>query len=229
MDAIKKQCAKEALQFIQENTIIGLGGGSTIAYLIEFIKSANLSVKIVTPSTTTKMLCVSNGLEVLPTSSVEKISVAFDGCDEVDEQLIALKSGGGIHTKEKLIANMADDYILLIDESKFVPSLTGKFPIVLEILEDSLSFVKKRIYEIGGIPTIRQSTEKDGYTISDNGNLLMDVRLENIDDFTGLQETLTAICGVVETSLFTKEVTKVLIAKETSFQILSKNNNGVIA
>ncbi|MGP7817133.1 ribose 5-phosphate isomerase A [Niallia sp. 01092] len=228
-DNIKKRCAKEALQFIHPNTIIGLGGGSTIAYLINYIQSTNLAVKIVTPSTKTRMLCINNGLEVLPTSSVEKVSVAFDGCDEVDEQLFALKSGGGIHTKEKLIANMAEEYILLIDESKFVPSLTCKHPIVLEILEDSLTYVEKKIHEIGGKCSIRHSAEKDGYTISDNGNLLMDVHFEKVDDFTTLQEKLKSICGVVETSLFTKEVTKVLIAKETGFQVISKNNDGVIA
>ncbi|WP_445486823.1 ribose 5-phosphate isomerase A [Niallia sp. 03133] len=229
MDNIKKRCAKEALQFIQPNTIIGLGGGSTIAYLIEYIQSANLSVKIVTPSAKTKTLCIKRGLEVLPTSSVEKVSVAFDGCDEVDEQLYALKSGGGIHTKEKLIASMADEYILLIDESKFVSSLTNKYPVVLEILEDSLTFVQKIIRDIGGSPTIRHSAEKDGYTISDNGNLLMDVHFEKTEDFEILQTKLKSISGVVETSLFTKEVTKLLIATETGFQVISKNNNGVIA
>jgi len=68
----------------------------------------------VTPSFTTASLCVQNGLQVVPTWSVDRIAVAFDGCDEVDEQLHALKSGDGIHTKEKLIASMADHYIMLV-------------------------------------------------------------------------------------------------------------------
>ena len=74
-----------------------------------------------------------------------KISVAFDGCDEVDENLIALKSGGGIHTKEKIIATMADDYILLVDESKVVKRLEFKYPIVLEILPESKALVEKEV------------------------------------------------------------------------------------
>jgi len=105
---LKKICAKEAMKYIKNGMIVGLGGGRSIAYLIEYIKEdKNLKVKVVTPSTKTKMLCIENELEVLHTCSVDKIDVAFDGCDQVDKALNALKSGGGIHTKEKLIASMA--------------------------------------------------------------------------------------------------------------------------
>ncbi|PKG24850.1 ribose 5-phosphate isomerase A [Niallia nealsonii] len=228
-DTIKRRCAKKALDFIANDTIIGLGGGSTISYLIEYLQSEpQLRVKIVTPSNTTRMLCIKNGLEVLPTSSISSISVAFDGCDEVDEQLYALKSGGGIHTQEKLVASMAEDYILLVDESKFVPSLTCKHPIVLEIFPESLCYVEKMIWQLDGETSIRKSAEKDGFTISDNGNLLIDVHFNQVDNFAILQQTLINICGVIETSLFTKEVTKVLLATENDFQLISKTTNEVI-
>lgn len=105
---LKKICAKEALKYIKEESIIGLGGGSTISYLVSYIKELGLNVQIVTPSFKTEQLCIENGLNVLPTWSVNSISVAFDGCDEIDYDLTSLKSGGGIHTKEKIIASMAD-------------------------------------------------------------------------------------------------------------------------
>ncbi len=149
-DDLKKACAKEALKYIKNNTIIGLGGGSTISYLIDYIKEDKyINVKVVTPSMKTQMLCIKNGLEVLHTSSVDKVFVAFDGCDEVDLNLNALKSGGGIHTKEKLIASMTDDYILLVDDTKVSDTLTFKQPVVLEILQDSLSYVERKIEELG--------------------------------------------------------------------------------
>ena len=75
---LKKNCAKEALKYIKDNTVIGLGGGQTISYLVDFIKEEKLNVKVVTPSMKTKMLCIKNGLEVLHTFSVDKIDVAFD-------------------------------------------------------------------------------------------------------------------------------------------------------
>lgn len=212
-DDIKKACAKEALKFIESNTVIGLGGGSTISYLIGYIKEAkNLQVRVVTPSIKTRMLCIANGLEVLHTGTVDQVAVAFDGCDEVDANLHALKSGGGIHTKEKLIAAMARDYILLVDETKFVERLTFKHPVVLEILEDALKYVVKAVAALGGKPVLRQSPAKDGFTVSDNGNLLLDAYFQDVHDAAELDNRLRNIRGVFDTSLFVDVVSKVLVA-----------------
>jgi ribose 5-phosphate isomerase A len=221
---LKKKCAKEALRYIKDDMIVGLGGGRSISYLIEFIKEEkNLKVKIVTPSTKTKMLCIENGLEVLHTSFVDKVDVAFDGCDQVDENLNALKSGGGIHTKEKLIASMSEEYILLVDEAKVEKELTFNVPVVLEIFEDSLKYVERKVLELGGNPVIRSSDIKDGFTISDNGNLLINVFFKNVDDVYKLNDRLIKICGVIETSLFTNVITKAIIASEEGIRVLSKN------
>lgn len=215
---LKKECAKAALAYIKNNTIIGLGGGSTISHLIDYIKAKELQVKVVTPSFRTKMLCLQQGLEVLHTGSVDRVSVSFDGCDEVDEHFHALKSGGGIHTKEKLIASMSDDYILLVDDTKFVKTLTFKHPVVLEILEDSLRFVEQQVTALGGKPSIRQSPAKDGFTVSDNGHLLLDVYFSHVEDSCELENSLKRISGVIDTSLFTRVVTKVLIAGESGIR-----------
>jgi ribose 5-phosphate isomerase A len=221
---LKKNCAKEAIKYIKSGMIIGLGGGRSIAYLIEHIKEdKNLNVKIVTPSTKTRLLCIENGLEVLHTCSVDKVDVAFDGCDQVDETLNALKSGGGIHTKEKLIASMAKEYILLVDEAKVEKTLTFKAPVVLEILEDSLKYVERRVLELGGKPVVRSSDIKDGFTISDNGNLLMNVDFNDVKDIYELNNSLINICGVIETSLFTNVITKVIIASEKGIRVISKS------
>jgi len=221
---LKKNCAKEAIKYIKSGMIIGLGGGRSIAYLIEHIKEdKNLNVKIVTPSTKTRLLCIENGLEVLHTCSVDKVDVAFDGCDQVDENLNALKSGGGIHTKEKLIASMAKEYILLVDEAKVEMTLTFKAPVVLEILEDSLKYVERQVLELGGKPVVRSSDIKDGFTISDNGNLLMNVDFNDVKDIYELNNSLINICGVIETSLFTNVITKVIIASEKGIRVISKS------
>ena len=170
----------------------------------------------------TQMLCIKNGLEVLHTCSVDKVVVAFDGCDEVDLNLNALKSGGGIHTKEKLIASMADDYILLVDDTKVSNTLTFKHPVVLEILQDSLRYVERIVTELGGKLTIRNSSAKDGFTISDNGNLLIDVTFENVTDIYKLENSLKNICGVVDTSLFVNVVTKALVTGIDGIRVISK-------
>lgn len=222
-DDLKKECAKEALKYIKTNSIIGLGGGSTISYLIGYIKeNKDLNVKVVTPSFKTKMLCIEKGLEVLHTCSVDKVSVAFDGCDEVDENLNALKSGGGIHTKEKLIASMSEEYILLVDKTKFSKTLTFKHPVVLEVLPDSLKYVERKVKELDGIPTLRTSTAKDGGTVTENGNLLIDVVFHDVKNIGELENNLKNISGVIDTSLFTKVVTKVLITEEEGTKEVSR-------
>lgn len=222
-DDLKKRCAQEALKYIRSNTIIGLGGGSTIAHLIGYIKeSANMEVKVVTPSAKTKMLCIQNGLQVLHTCAVERIAVAFDGCDEVDEDLHAIKSGGGIHTREKLVASMAEEYILLVDDSKFVKTLTFTQPVVLEILEDSLKYVERMVTGLGGKPAVRSSTVKDGFIRSDDGNLLMDVTFGKSPSIQELDTSLQRICGVVDTSLFVNVVTKAIVVGEQGTRIISR-------
>ena len=218
----KKICAKESIRYIRDGMVVGLGGGRTITYLIEYIKEGNIKVKIVTPSTKTKMICIENGLEVLHTGFVDKVDVAFDGCDQVDENLNALKSGGGIHTKEKLIASMAKEYILLVDEAKVEKELSFKSPVVLEILEDSLKYVEREVLALGGKSVTRTSDIKDGFTISDNGNLLMNVSFNNVEDVYELNNSLINICGVVETSLFTNVITKVIVASEQGIRVISK-------
>lgn len=221
---LKRICAKEALRYIKNGMTVGLGGGRSIAYLIEYIKEdKDLKVKIVTPSTQTKMLCIENGLEVLHTGFVDKVDIAFDGCDQVDENLNALKSGGGIHTKEKLIASMSNEYILLVDEAKVENVLTFKAPVVLEILEDSFKYVERKVLELGGKSTVRSSDIKDGFTISDNGNLLMNVSFDNVKDINELSSSLINICGVLETSLFTNVITKAIVASEKGIRVISKN------
>lgn len=154
---------------------------------------------------------------------VEHIDIAFDGCDEVDEKLYVLKSGGGIHTKEKLIAALSDEYVLLVDESKCVETLTCRYPIVLEVLEDDLKYIEKEVTKLGGRIVIRSSSAKDGFTISENGNLLMDVRFETIEDWEKLECQLKNIKGVIETSLFTDVVTKAIVISEQGIRIISKN------
>lgn len=219
---MKKKCAKEALKYIEDKSIIGLGGGTTISYLVSYIKEAELDVTVVTPSFQTERLCIENGIRVVPTWSVGKISVAFDGCDEVDYNLSALKSGGGIHTKEKIIATMADDYILLVDESKVVKNLEFNYPVVLEIIPESMELVKESIEKLGGKLTVRTSNSKDGVTISDHGLFLVDVKFnsKDIDDISTLDNELKKIVGVVESSLFYNIASKAIVVGENSVRII---------
>src|SRR4051794_15765684 len=117
----KRKAAEEASKLIKHGNLIGLGAGSTIAYLIEFITeriSEGLQIHVVSSSFATKQLCISRNIPIADISTLSSIDVYFDGCDQFDEELNALKSGGAIHTREKLLASMAEEFIIVGDESK---------------------------------------------------------------------------------------------------------------
>lgn len=224
-DNLRRLCAEKAMEYIEDNTVIGLGAGRNIACLIELLGKAvqnNLKIKVVTPSLNTKNLCIKYGIEVIPTCFVEEIDVAFDGCGEVDEKFYASKSGGGVHTKEKIIGSMAKNYILLVDEQKLTKELSCQYPVSLEVIKDSLGYVSKMVKNLGGVPIVRTTNNKDGYVITDDGNFLLDVKFENVRNFKKLNDDLNDIVGVIETSIFTKEVTKIIVAGENGVRVISK-------
>ena len=102
------------------------------------------------------------------------MDIAFDGCDEVDENLRALKSCGGIHTKEKIVAAMAKEYVLLADETKYFDSLPFEYPLTIEVVRSARAFVKKTLTEMGAIVTERKADKMAGLVISDDGHYLME-------------------------------------------------------
>lgn len=199
---MKKKCALEALKLIKSGMTIGLGGGSTIGYLVQYIEENQLNVKVVTPSYNTAELCVKHQLNVIPTWTVDHVDIAFDGCDEVDLNLNALKSGGAIHTKEKIIGSMADEYILLVDESKVFDKLPFHHSVTLEVIPEAKAYVKKQIELLNGKVSMRTSNAKDGFTISDHGHFIMEATFENVEDIKKLNYDLNNIPGIIDTSLF---------------------------
>lgn len=223
----KKRCAEEALKYIESNMIVGLGGGSTIGHLAHLLKESKKNVEIVTPSLKTEKLCRELGLKVVPLEYAKKIDIAFDGCDEVDYNLNALKSCGGIHTKEKITAKLADRYILLADSSKIVSNLTFKYPVVMEIIKESIRLVKRETEKLGGKFNLREATKKDGWVISDNGNLLADIYFENVEDVKKLHNNLREIPGTVEISLFCNIVSYVIYTDEDEIKILEGKNEKI--
>ncbi|MDO5352989.1 MAG: ribose 5-phosphate isomerase A [Succinatimonas sp.] len=219
---MKRRCAKEALKYIENGMIVGLGGGSTISYLVEYLEKENLDIQVVTPSHQTAMLCLEHHLTVLPTWSVSCIDVAFDGCDEVDLNLNALKSNGAIHTKEKIIASMAKQYILLVDESKVYERLPFYKSVTLEVIPEAKSYVIKQVEKLGGKVSMRTSQAKDGVTISDHGNFIMDVKFDKVKDVIKLDNDLRGIVGIIDTSLFVDVVTSVLSVDEKCVHVIKR-------
>lgn len=219
---MKKLCAQKALSLIKDNMVIGLGGGSTVSYLIGYIKEAGLNVKVVSPSYKTAQLCWQAELSLVPAHVVNHLDIAFDGCDEVDFDLNALKSGGAIHTKEKIVAAMADKYVLLADETKFFEKLPFTHPVAVEVIPEATSYVLHILQSLADSAVLRESSAKDGMTVSDNGNIIIDAYFSNVEDMQKLNETLLMMTGVVDTSLFYQIADMAIIVGKDGVNIIER-------
>lgn len=226
---LKKEAALKAISFIKHQQLVGLGAGSTIAFMVELLSGqvkGGLDIKVLTSSFITRQLLLQKGFSVLPAAGVEKIDIYFDGCDQVDYHLNALKSGGGIHTKEKLLASMATQFILAGDESKYVAQFTTACQLVIEFLPEALRYVPARIQQLFADVkmVMRMSDKKDGAVITDNGNYLLDVWFCSWPELSQLNPIMKSITGVVETSLFYNLAHKAIIAGSDGIKIIEKQS-----
>jgi ribose 5-phosphate isomerase A len=221
----KMEAAKAALQFIKPGQTIGVGAGSTIANLLSLLaadEQLSSSLTFATSSFKTAGLIIDHRFRLIASEYVSYIDIYFDGCDQFDAGLNALKCGGGIHTSEKIMATLANEFILIGDVSKSVEKLDTTYPLVLEVLPTALTLVKRWIGD--NIPTantiMRMSSQKDGAVITENGNYLLDVYFV---EMMALQDmnAFKMIPGVVEHSLFVGIASKAIVAGPDGIAILT--------
>ncbi|AYQ57456.1 Ribose-5-phosphate isomerase A [Bathymodiolus thermophilus thioautotrophic gill symbiont] len=204
-DEMKQAVAIEALNYVVEDTIIGVGTGSTANFFIDALATMKDKIKgTVASSEATAQRLQSHGIEVFDLNDVEKLSVYIDGADESDDGLNLIKGGGGALTREKIVAAVADKFICIADESKLV-NVMGKFPLPVEVIPMSANYVSREISKrIGGTVKLREFT-------TDNGNLILDISNLKITDPKGLEMELNSIVGVVTNGLFANSPADVLL------------------
>lgn len=205
-DAMKQAVAQAALKYVIEDTIIGVGTGSTANFFIDALAAMKDNIKgAVASSVATAQRLESHGIKVFDLNEVDLMSVYIDGADESDAALNLIKGGGGALTREKIVAAVADKFICIADESKLV-EVMGNFPLPVEVIPMALNQVKRQIIQkIGGIPLLRE-----GFT-TDNGNLILDVKGLKITHPKVMETTLDSIVGVVTNGLFANRRADVLL------------------
>ncbi len=224
---LKKEAALKAITFVKPRITVGIGAGSTMAFIVELLAAEvekGLEINLLTSSFTTRALLIKYGFKVISVADVEEIDLYFDGCDQMDKNLNALKSGGGIHTQEKLMASMAKQFILVGDDAKYLDYLDASFPLVIEILPEALRYVPAKIkYLFPGVKAVlRMGDKKDGAVITANGNYLLDVWFSTWPALATLNQLMKEIVGVVETSLFYNLAHKAIIAAPDGVKIIEK-------
>ena len=213
MSTAKLNASIEAIEYIKPkislDSIIGVGTGSTVNYFIKELAKIQHTFKgAVSSSEASTKLLESSGIEVYELNDVNEILVYVDGADEVDKNHNLIKGGGGAHTREKIVATASNEFVCIVDESKLVGTL-GNFPLPLEVMIKSRSFVAREIVKIGGVPELRKDF------ITDQGNQILDVSNLNIIDPLDLEQRINLIPGVLDNGLFANcKPHKVIVGKD---------------
>jgi ribose 5-phosphate isomerase A len=204
-DEKKQQVAKAAIKYVVEDTIIGIGTGSTANYFIDALAAIKHKIKgTVASSNASAERLKSHRIEVLELNSVDEISVYIDGADETNQYKHLIKGGGGALTREKIVAAASKFFVCIADDSKLVDVL-GKFPLPIEVIPMARSYVARELVKMGGKPVWRE-----GF-MTDNGNVILDVHNLQIIEPVKLEKELNQITGVVTNGLFASRPADVLL------------------
>lgn len=217
-DDLKKACAEAAIAYIAEDSIVGVGTGSTTNYFIDAL--ANIKHKIegaVASSEASAERLKAHGIAVFDLNAVNEVPVYVDGADEVNEHLALIKGGGGALTREKIIAAVAEKFVCIADCSKKVDVL-GRFPLPVEVIPMARSYVARQLVKLGGDPVYR------GGFLTDNGNIILDVYNMSIVNPVAMERDINNITGVVTNGLFAQRPADILLlADKSGVQTLTRN------
>ncbi|MFT7006904.1 MAG: ribose 5-phosphate isomerase A [Colwellia sp.] len=204
-DEMKKSAAIKALEFIENDSIVGVGTGSTVNYFIDALATIKNKIQgAVSSSEESSKRLTDHGIEVFDLNDVDVLDVYVDGADEITKYMSMIKGGGAALTREKIVAAVAKKFICIADSSKQV-ELLGHFPLPVEVIPMARSYVARELVKLGGDPEYRQGV------VTDNGNVILDVHNLSIIDPKKLEADINAIVGVVTNGLFAQRGADILI------------------
>ncbi len=218
-DRMKQAVAAAATEQIQSGMVVGLGSGSTAALMIQALgaklKSGELSNVVgVTTSFQGEVLAAELGIPLKSLNAIERIDLAIDGADEVDPAFQLIKGGGACHVQEKLVAVRAERFVVVVDSTKLVDTLNLSFLLPVEVLPGAWRQVQAQLAAMGGDAQLRMAAKKAGPVVTDQGNLVLDVKFAaGISDPAGLEAAINNLPGVLANGLFVNITDQVLVGE----------------
>lgn len=194
---MKKMAANAALQYVQADTIVGVGSGSTVNCFIEALGTIKHKIKgAVAASKNSEALLRAQGIEVFSANDVSGLDIYVDGADEITPHKMMIKGGGAALTREKIVAALAKTFICIVDRSKQVDVLGSTFPLPVEVIPMARSQVARKLVTLGGSPEYREGV------VTDNGNIILDVHNFKILNPVEMEKELNNVAGVVTNGIF---------------------------
>jgi ribose 5-phosphate isomerase A len=196
-DTAKRAAAEAAIRFVESESVIGVGTGSTVAHFLDALASAaSRPSQAVSTSDDTDARLQRLGIEVVDLEAVMlPLDVYVDGADEIDRQGRAIKGGGGAHTREKAVARASRTWICIVDDTKVVSSLGSRSPVPIEIEADRIQAVLRMIERMGARSVVREHTRQ-------RETLVADVHGLDLQHPLGMERQLESIAGVVACGIF---------------------------
>jgi len=195
-DEMKKAVGWAALSYVQPDTIIGVGTGSTVNCFIDALASIKDQIKAaVSSSEASTERLKALGITVMDLNDVDSFDLYVDGADEINPQMEMIKGGGAALTREKIVAAVARQFVCIVDSGKVVETM-GRFPLPVEVIPMSREYVARELKKLGGNPVYRTGV------LTDNGNQILDVHGLHITNAKQLESQINNIVGVVTVGLF---------------------------
>ena len=204
-DSGKKLAALEALKWLEDGMVVGVGTGSTVNLFIDALAAQRHRIRgAVSSSSASSQRLAAAGIEVLDLNSAGSLELYVDGADETDTHRRLVKGGGGALTREKIIAAASRKFVCIVDESKVVDVL-GRFPVPVEVIPMARSYVARQLVALGGQPVWREQY------LTDNGNQILDVHGLRILDPLAIENAIENITGVVTAGVFARRPADVVL------------------
>ena len=197
-DELKRLVAEAALAHVPRGAVIGVGSGSTVNHFIDVLAEHPGSIAgAVSSSAASTARLVARGLPVLDAGTVESLPLCVDGADEIDAAGCMIKGGGAALTREKIVADLAERFVCIADESKRVARL-GRFPLPVEVIPMAAAQIARKFAALGG-----RAQQREG-VVTDNGGLILDVHGLAIADPVALESEINQWPGVVCVGIFAR-------------------------
>ena len=214
VDHEKEAAAKASLRYVKDGEVVGLGTGSTAAFMVRALAEkvrAGLKIVGIPTSRRTGELATSLGIAITTLDEYQDINVTIDGADEFDSQLRLIKGGGGALLREKIVASASRKLVIIADSSKQAQKL-GRFPLPVEVIPFAEKLVAKKIGAMGAQVKLREYAYGNPF-VTDEGHHILDCNFGEIDDPEKLGAALSFMPGIVEHGLFLNLASVVVVGK----------------
>ena len=206
----KEQVAQAALAWVRQDSVLGVGTGSTVNCFVEALAASGTRIEAaVSSSEATSKRLREHGIEVRELNTTGTLDLYIDGADEFDSHRRLIKGGGGALTREKIVAAASRKFVCIVDESKKVGVL-GAYPLPIEVIPMARSYVARQLVALGGQPELRE-----GF-VTDNGNVILDVHNLDLVDPVSAEKHINNIAGVVTCGLFALRPADVVLMSTAS-------------